>query len=135
ADVIIFMTDLRSGITGDDEEVAKLLYRSKKPVILAVNKVDNPQMMNEIYDFYQLGFGDPIAVSGSHATGIGDLLDAAVEKFPDAADEDYGDDVIRVALIGRPNVGKSSLVNAILGEDRVIVSDVAGTTRDAIDSP
>lgn len=135
ADVIILMTDLRTGITGDDEEVAKLLYRSRKPVILAVNKVDNPEMMNEIYDFYQLGFGDPIPVSGAHGTGIGDLLDAAVEKFPADSEEEYGEDVIRVALIGRPNVGKSSLVNAILGEERVIVSDVAGTTRDAIDSP
>jgi GTP-binding protein len=135
ADVIIFMTDFRAGVTGDDEEVAKLLYRAKKPIVLAVNKVDNIQQLNEIYEFYQLGFGEPIAISGSHGTGIGDLLDAALEKCPELTDDDYGEDVIKVALIGRPNVGKSSLVNAILGEDRVIVSDVAGTTRDAIDSP
>jgi len=135
ADVIIFMTDLRTGITGDDEEVAKMLYRSNKPVVLAVNKVDNIEQQNEIYDFYQLGFGDPIAISGAHGTGIGDLLDETIEKLPEIAEEDYGEEVIRVALIGRPNVGKSSLVNAILGEERVIVSDVAGTTRDAIDSP
>ncbi len=135
ADVIIFMTDLRTGVTADDEQVARLLFRSKKPVVLAVNKVDNIQQMNEIYEFYQLGFGEPIAISGAHGTGIGDLLDAALDRCPELVEQEYGEDVIRVALIGRPNVGKSSLVNAILGEERVIVSDVAGTTRDAIDSP
>lgn len=135
ADVIVFITDAKIGVTSDDEEVAKLLYRSKKPIILAVNKVDNIQMHNEIYDFYQLGFGEPIAISGAHGTGIGDLLDAAVLKFPEASDDEYGEDVIKVALIGRPNVGKSSLVNALLGEERVIVSNIAGTTRDAIDTP
>lgn len=135
ADVILFLTDIRVGVTRDDSEVAKLLYRSGKPVVLGVNKVDNMQMQNEIYDFYQLGFGEPVAVSGAHGTGIGDLLDAAVALLPDSKDEEYGEDVIRVALIGRPNVGKSSLVNAMLGAERVIVSDVAGTTRDAIDTP
>ena len=135
ADVIVFITDAKIGVTSDDEEVAKLLYRSKKPIILAVNKVDNIQMHNEIYDFYQLGFGEPIAISGAHGTGIGDLLDAAVLKFPEASEDEYGEDVIKVALIGRPNVGKSSLVNALLGEERVIVSNIAGTTRDAIDTP
>jgi GTP-binding protein len=135
ADVIIFITDAKIGVTSDDDEVAKLLYRSKKPIILAVNKVDNIQMQNEIYDFYQLGFGDPIPISGAHGTGVGDLLDAAVKLFPEMVDEEYGDDVIKVALIGRPNVGKSSLVNALLGVERVIVSNVAGTTRDAIDTP
>jgi GTP-binding protein len=135
ADVIIFITDAKIGVTSDDDEVAKLLYRSKKPIILAVNKVDNIQMHNEIYEFYQLGFGEPIAISGAHGTGVGDLLDAAVLKFPESSDDEYGEDVIKVALIGRPNVGKSSLVNALLGEERVIVSDVAGTTRDAIDTP
>lgn len=135
ADVIIFVTDLRTGITGDDEEVARMLYRSNKPVVLAVNKVDNPRMADDIYEFYQLGFGDPYALSGAHGTGFGDLLDAVVSRLPEAEDDDYGEDVIKVALIGRPNVGKSSLVNAILGEERVIVSPMAGTTRDAVDTP
>lgn len=134
ADVIIFITNGREGITGADEEVANILYRSKKPVILGVNKVDNPEMREHIYDFYQLGFGEPIPISGSHGLGIGDLLDAAVAYFPKNAVEDYDDETIKFSLIGRPNVGKSSLVNAILGEDRVIVSDIAGTTRDAIDT-
>lgn len=134
ADVIIFMCDAKSGITHADEEVAQMLFRSRKPIVLAVNKVDNLNRMDEIYEFYGLGFGQPIAISGSHGLGIGDLLDAAIEKL-ELEDDGYDDDVIRVALIGRPNVGKSSLVNAILGEERVIVSDVAGTTRDAIDTP
>jgi GTP-binding protein len=135
ADTIIFMVDAKSGITNADEEVSQMLYRSGKPVVLAVNKVDNLQRMDDIYEFYALGFGDPIGISGAHGTGIGDLLDAAVSKLPDLEEEEYDEDVIKVALIGRPNVGKSSLVNAILGEERVIVSDVAGTTRDAIDTP
>jgi GTP-binding protein len=112
-----------------------MLLRSRKPIVVAVNKVDNFNRHDDIYEFYNLGFGDPIAISGSHGMGIGDLLDAAVEKLPEIEEELYEDDVIRVALIGRPNVGKSSLVNALLGEERVIVSDVAGTTRDAIDTP
>ncbi|MBN2984331.1 MULTISPECIES: ribosome biogenesis GTPase Der [Cohnella] len=135
ADVIVFMVDAKSGLTNADEDVAQMLFRSGKPVVIAVNKVDNFQRMDDIYEFYALGFGDPVAVSGAHGIGIGDLLDAAVSKLPAKEDEHYDDDVIKVALIGRPNVGKSSLVNAILGEERVIVSDVAGTTRDAIDTP
>ncbi|EHB64391.1 MULTISPECIES: ribosome biogenesis GTPase Der [Paenibacillus] len=135
ADVIIFMCDAKTGVTQSDEEVAQILFRSGKPVILAVNKVDNLKRAEDIYEFYSLGFGDPVGISGSHGTGIGDLLDVVVENLPDLADDDYDEDVIRVALIGRPNVGKSSLVNAILGEERVIVSDIAGTTRDAIDTP
>lgn len=135
ADVIIFMVDAKAGVTSADQEVAQLLFRSRKPVVLAVNKVDNIQRQDEIYEFYSLGFGDPIGISGAHGIGIGDMLEAASAHFPDHPDEEYGEEVIKVALIGRPNVGKSSLVNAILGEDRVIVSDQAGTTRDAIDTP
>jgi len=134
ADVIIFITNSREGVTGADEEVAKILYRSNKPVVLAVNKVDNPEMRTEIYDFYALGFGEPYPISGSHGLGLGDLLDAVIANFPTKEDEDYDEDKIKFSLIGRPNVGKSSLVNALLGEDRVIVSDIAGTTRDAIDT-
>jgi GTP-binding protein len=135
ADTIIFLVDAKAGITNADEEVSQMLYRSQKPVVIAVNKVDNLQRMDDIYEFYGLGFGDPVAISGAHGTGIGDLLDAAVKKLPARDDEEYDEDVIKVALIGRPNVGKSSLVNAILGEERVIVSEIAGTTRDAIDTP
>lgn len=135
ADVIVFMCEAKSGLTSSDEEVAQILFRSGKPIVLAINKVDNMKRTEDIYEFYSLGIGDPIGISGSHGTGLGDLLDAVVERLPDKTDEEYDDDVIRVALIGRPNVGKSSLVNAILGEERVIVSDVAGTTRDAIDTP
>ncbi|MBP1988907.1 ribosome biogenesis GTPase Der [Paenibacillus eucommiae] len=135
ADVIIFMVDAKAGVTASDEEVAQLLFRSKKPIVLAVNKVDNLQRQDEIYEFYSLGIGEPIGISGSHGIGIGDLLEAASSHFPDDQDEQYGEEVIRFALIGRPNVGKSSLTNAILGEERVIVSSEAGTTRDAIDTP
>ncbi|AOZ91386.1 ribosome biogenesis GTPase Der [Paenibacillus crassostreae] len=135
ADVIVFMCDAKTGITLADEEVAQLLFRSGKPVVLAINKVDNIKKVEDTYEFYSLGFGDPIGISGSHGTGIGDLLDAIVNNLPDLIEEEYDEDVIKVALIGRPNVGKSSLVNAILGEERVIVSDVPGTTRDAIDTP
>jgi GTPase len=134
ADVIIFLVNGREGVTAADEEVAKILYRSKKPVVLAVNKIDNPEMRDLIYDFYALGFGDPIPVSGSHGLGIGDMLDAAAAHFPKQENDEYDEDTIKFCLIGRPNVGKSSLVNAVLGEERVIVSDIAGTTRDAIDS-
>lgn len=135
ADVIIFMLDAKAGITRSDEEVAHLLLRSNKPIVVAVNKVDNIARQDDIYEFYNLGFGEPVGISGAHGTGIGDLLEAAVNLLPELQEDEYEDDVIRVALIGRPNVGKSSLVNAILGEERVIVSNVAGTTRDAIDTP
>lgn len=133
ADVIIFVASGREGITDADELVAKILYRSNKPVILAVNKVDNPEMRNDIYEFYALGLGDPFPVSGSHGLGIGDVLDEAVKHLPNTSEEE-DEDTIKFSLIGRPNVGKSSLINAILGEDRVIVSDIEGTTRDAIDT-
>lgn len=134
ADVIVFLTNGREGVTAADEIVAKILYRSKKPVVLGINKIDNPEMREMVYDFYSLGFGEPYPISGSHGLGLGDLLDEVVKNFKQEEDEDYAEDVIKFSLIGRPNVGKSSLVNALLGEDRVIVSNVAGTTRDAIDS-
>jgi GTPase len=135
ADVILFITNGREGITAADEEVAKILYKSNKPVVLAVNKIDNPEMREQIFDFYSLGFGEPYPISGSHGIGLGDVLDAVVSHFPKKDVKEYEDDVIKFCLIGRPNVGKSSLVNAILGEERVIVSDIAGTTRDAVDTP
>ncbi|MCT4781803.1 MULTISPECIES: ribosome biogenesis GTPase Der [Exiguobacterium] len=135
ADVIIFMVNGREGITAADEEVANLLFRSNKPIVLAVNKVDNFEMRDLMYEFYSLGFGDPFPISGTHGLGLGDLLDQVFELAPDKDEYEYNEDVIRFSLIGRPNVGKSSLTNAILGEERVIVSDVAGTTRDAIDTP
>ncbi|MEC1448093.1 ribosome biogenesis GTPase Der [Bacillus haynesii] len=134
ADVIIFMTNGREGVTAADEEVAKILYRTKKPVVLAVNKVDNPEMRADIYDFYALGFGEPYPISGTHGLGLGDLLDAVSEHFKNIPETKYEDEVVQFCLIGRPNVGKSSLVNAMLGEERVIVSNIAGTTRDAIDT-
>lgn len=133
ADVIVFVTSVKEGVTDADEKVAKILYRTDKPVILAVNKVDNPELRSEIYDFYSLGFGNPMPLSGTHGIGTGDLLDKVCQAFPkDGAKEQ--DDSIKFSFIGRPNVGKSSLVNAILGENRVIVSNVEGTTRDAIDT-
>ncbi|WP_141433347.1 ribosome biogenesis GTPase Der [Bacillus sp. 03113] len=134
ADVILFLTNGREGVTSADEVVAKILYKAKKPVVLGVNKIDNPEMREQIYEFYSLGFGEPFPISGSHGLGLGDLLDEVASHFPKFDSKDYEDDVIKFSLIGRPNVGKSSLVNAILGEDRVIVSNIAGTTRDAIDS-
>lgn len=134
ADVIIFMVNGREGITAADEEVAKLLFRSKKPIVLAVNKIDNHEMKDQIYEFYSLGFGDPYPISGSHGLGLGDLLDEVVKNFPKNDDVPYDESIIQFCLIGRPNVGKSSLVNAILGEERVIVSEIEGTTRDAIDT-
>ena len=134
ADVIVMLTSVVNHMTDLDERVAHLLYRTKKPVILAVNKADNPEQRNDIYDFYSLGLGDPIPVSSSHGTGIGDLLDAIVAKFPEDKDT-QAEDVISFSVIGRPNVGKSSIVNKLLGEDRVIVANEEGTTRDAVDTP
>lgn len=133
ADVIVFITSAREGVTDADELVARLLYKSNKPVILAVNKVDNPEMRADIYEFYTLGLGEPYPISGSHGLGIGDVLDEAVKHFTEEAEEE-DESIIKFSLIGRPNVGKSSLINAILGEERVIVSDIEGTTRDAIDT-
>ena len=133
ADVIIFVADVENGVTDADEQVARILYRSNKPVVLAVNKVDNPERRSDIYDYYSLGLGEPYAVSSVHGIGMGDLLDAVIKEFPDNAANDE-DDSIHFSFIGRANVGKSSLVNAILGENRVIVSNVAGTTRDAINT-
>ena len=135
ADVIVFVTDIKTGLTASDEEVARMLQRSGKPIVLAVNKMDSVGTVNpDFYEFYNLGLGDPIAVSAVHGHGTGDLLDACMQYFPEAVDEEEDDDVIQVAIIGKPNVGKSSLTNRILGQQRVIVSNVAGTTRDAIDS-
>jgi ribosome-associated GTPase engA len=134
ADVILFLVDGRAGLTSSDEEVARILRRTQKPVILAVNKIDSFDREALIYDFYALGLGDPIPISASNAMNLGDLLDMVVAVFPRAADADAESDEIAIAVVGRPNVGKSSLVNRLLGEDRVIVSDVPGTTRDAIDT-
>lgn len=134
ADVIIFLVDGKTGITAADEEVAKLLFKSNKPVVLGVNKMDNPEMRETIYEYYSLGFGEPYPLSGAHGLGLGDLLDEVVRHFPEESEEDEDEGIIHFSLIGRPNVGKSSLVNAILNEERVIVSNIAGTTRDAIDS-
>lgn len=135
ATVILFVCDIKTGLTASDQEVANMLLRSQKPVVLAVNKMDQVGITNpDIYEFYNLELGDPIAVSAVHGHGTGDLLDACMEYFPPEDEEEEEDDVIKVAVIGKPNVGKSSLVNRILGEQRVIVSDMAGTTRDAVDS-
>ncbi len=132
ADVIIMVVDCRNGVTEEDIYVSKLLYRTKKPVILAVNKVDDQKFLDNIYEFYALGLGDPVAVSSSHGVGIGDLLDKVIEVIPVKEDVKY--DAMSFSLIGRPNVGKSSLTNTLLGDERVIVSNIAGTTRDAIDT-
>lgn len=134
ADSIIFIVNGTEGVTRDDEYIAKMLIRSKKPVILAVNKIDDNHLLSNIYEFYSLGLGDPIAVSGVHGIGIGDMLDALVKTFPEKNRRDY-EGITSFAFIGRPNVGKSSLVNAILNEERTIVSNIEGTTRDAIDTP
>ena len=136
ANVIVLVTDIRTGVTAADKDVANLLKRSHKPVLLAVNKADStgaPDPM--LYEFYELGLGDPIAVSAIHGHGTGDLLDECLKNFPPQNEDEQEDDAIKVAVIGKPNVGKSSLINHILGEKRVIVSDVAGTTRDAVDTP
>lgn len=133
ADVIIFLVNGSEGLTDDDRYIAKLLRKTNKPVVVAVNKIDDYALINNIYEFYALGFDDPIAVSASHSIGVGDLLDRCVELLPERKIDDY-EGMIRFAIIGRPNVGKSSLTNALVGESRVIVSDVEGTTRDAIDT-
>ena len=135
ADVIIFITDIRQGITTADQEIALMLKKSKKPIVLVCNKSDNVgETSNDIYEFYNLGIGEPYPVSSTNALGIGDVLDAVYEHFPEKDETEDEDEIINVAVIGKPNVGKSSLINKILGENRVIVSNIAGTTRDAIDS-
>lgn len=134
ADAIIFVVDGRAGLTSADEDIGKMLRNTDKPVTVAVNKIDNLKLENEIYEFYNLGLGEPIGISASNALNLGDLLDAVVKTFPQTDEETRDEDEIRIAVIGRPNVGKSSLVNALLGEERVIVSDIPGTTRDAIDT-
>ncbi len=136
ADVILFITDAKAGMTDDDKQVANMLRRTKKPVVLAVNKIDNVNRdsMN-IYEFYELGIGDPVAISAGQALGLGDMLDEVISYFPENAEAEEEEEVIKVAIIGKPNVGKSSLINKILGEDRLIVSNIPGTTRDAIDTP
>lgn len=134
ADVIIMLTSVREGVTNADEQVAPILFKSGKPIILAVNKADNPELRTEIYEFYSLGLGTPYPISGSHGLGLGDVLDAVIKEFPEDMEEEYDESTIKFSLIGRPNVGKSSLVNAIIGEERVIVSDIAGTTREAVDT-
>ena len=135
ADVIVFLTDIKTGLTASDQEVAGMLQRSGKPIVLAVNKMDSTGNVDpDFYEFYNLGLGDPIAVSAVHGHGTGDLLDECVQYFPPEEEDEEDDDRIQVAIIGKPNVGKSSLTNKILGQQRTIVSNVAGTTRDAIDS-
>jgi GTP-binding protein len=134
ADVILYVADGRVGVTQDDRFVCKMLYKSDKPVILAVNKIDNLEMLANVDEFYSLGIGDPIAVSTTHGIGVGDVLDKIIELLPERKEKQY-ENAICFSLIGRPNVGKSSLTNAILGQDRVIVSNIEGTTRDSIDTP
>ncbi len=134
ADVIVFLVDGREGLTAADSEVAEMLRRSKKPVVLAVNKIDHPKYADALYDFYELGIGEPITISAEQGLGLGDVLDEVVSYFPDRTGEEDGE-TTRVAVVGKPNVGKSSLVNALLGSERTIVSNIPGTTRDAIDSP
>lgn len=134
ADLVLFVVDARSGLTGTDEDVARILRSSDKPVILVANKVEDFARVHELYDFFRLGLGEPVPVSAAEGRNTGDLLDMVMEKLPPAAEDEEDDDVIKIAVIGRPNVGKSSLVNAILGEERTIVSDIPGTTRDAIDT-
>lgn len=135
ADVILFMTDVKQGLVDSDSKVADMLRRSQKPVILVVNKVDNFQkLMPDVYEFYNLGIGDPVPVSAAERIGIGDMLDKVLEYFPEGSGEEEEDERPRIAIVGKPNVGKSSIINKLIGEERVIVSDIAGTTRDAIDT-
>lgn len=134
ADVILFLVDGREGMTSADVEVASMLRKSKKPVVLAVNKVDAPKFEDSMYEFYSLGLGDPVTISASQGLGLGDMLDAVVKDFPRGTDEAESE-TVNIAVVGKPNVGKSSLVNALLGEERAIVSDIPGTTRDSIDTP
>ena len=135
ADVIIFITDVHQGLVDSDAKVADMLRRSGKPVVLAVNKVDSIQKyMMDVYEFYNLGIGEPFAISAANRQGLGDMLDEVVKHFPEDTGEDEDSDIPKIAIVGKPNVGKSSLINKLLGEDRVIVSDVAGTTRDAVDT-
>lgn len=135
AEVIVFLVDGQEGITASDQEVANMLRRTKKKIILAVNKIDAPKYRDNIYEFYNLGLGEPMGISSGQALGLGDLLEEIVKHFPPEGEEPYDEFTIKVAVVGKPNAGKSSLVNKILGEERVIVSDVPGTTRDAIDTP
>ncbi|WP_324824390.1 ribosome biogenesis GTPase Der [Sinanaerobacter sp. ZZT-01] len=135
AQVILFLVDGRSGVTSADREVASMLRRKGKDVILVANKIDTPKLPDDFYDFYELGLGDPIAISAANMLGLGDLLEMIIEKFPQNEDAMEEDDRTNIAIIGKPNVGKSSLINAFLGENRVIVSNIAGTTRDSIDTP
>ena len=134
ADLIVYVVDGQVGITNDDREIAKILFKSKKPVILAVNKIDDISRIGDVYEFNSLGLGEPLPVSGAHGIGIGDLVDKIVKNLPDSKDTKYDENEIVFSIIGRPNVGKSSLSNAILGQNRVIVSEIEGTTRDAIDT-
>ena len=135
ADVILFMTDVKQGLVDADSKVADMLRRSHKPVVLIVNKVDNfNKLMPDVYEFYNLGIGDPVAISAAERIGIGDMLDRVLEYFPEQGEGEEEDERPRVAIVGKPNVGKSSIINRLIGEDRVIVSDIAGTTRDAIDT-
>ena len=134
ADIIVMIVNYREGLTNEDEAIAHLLHRANKPVILAVNKTDNPEQRQQIYEYYSLGLGEPIGISGSHGTGIGDLLDEIISHFPTELDDNEENDRINFSFIGRPNVGKSSLVNALLKEERVIVSNIEGTTREAVDT-
>ncbi|MBR5407386.1 MAG: ribosome biogenesis GTPase Der [Lachnospiraceae bacterium] len=136
ADVIIFMVDVKQGLQDADSKVADMLRRAKKPVVLAVNKVDDIKKYgNDVYEFYNLGIGEPYAISSANMMGLGDMLDVVVSYFPEGSNNDEDDERPRIAIVGKPNVGKSSIINKLIGEDRVIVSDIAGTTRDAVDTP
>lgn len=136
ADVIVFIVDVKQGLVDSDSKVCDMLRRSRKPVVLCVNKVDDfKKFGNDIYEFYNLGIGEPVAVSAANRLGIGELLDTVISHFPEHSDDEEDDERLKVAIVGKPNVGKSSIINRLLGKDRVIVSDIAGTTRDAVDTP